>query len=52
MYELAVKETTACAFPAVAETLVGAVGVPPPRDAFTPIIAVCVFYPAIVLASI
>ena len=39
------KETDAVALPAVADTDVGAVGVPPPRDALTPIIAMCLFYP-------
>jgi hypothetical protein len=44
LYELAVKETDAVALPAVADTLVGAVGVPPPRDACAPRIGICVSY--------
>ena len=39
------KETDAVALPAVAETLVGAVGVPPPRDDDVPSIGMCLFYP-------
>ena len=39
------KETDAVALPAVAETLVGAVGVPPPRDACDPRIGIFLFYP-------
>ena len=35
------KETDALAFPAVADTLVGALGVPPPRDACEPRIGTC-----------
>jgi hypothetical protein len=48
LYELAVKETDAVAFPAVAETLVGAVGVPPERDEDVPSIGMFLSYPILV----
>jgi hypothetical protein len=46
-----VKETTAWALPAVAETLVGAVGVPPPRDEDVPSIGISLFYLALPFAT-